>query len=203
MTEMCGLLEQWRLDEAVVLRRMYRTPTSRERERWHGVWLQARGWTAAAVGRALERDAHTTGQWVKAFAEGGPKELVFEQSGGSLMLDVEQRGELKVEVQESPSGVGINVSNWNWKVVRQCVAAHFSLTLSRSSCLNYLHRLGFVLKRPRKRLLKADPERRATFVGEYAALTATARRTGTRIFLADQAHFQADADLRGNWALKG
>ena len=80
---------------------------------------------------------------------------------------------------------------------------HFGLALSRSSCLNYLHRLGFVLKRPKKRLLKADSARREAFVGEYAALTAAARRSGVKIFFADEAHFQADADLRGKWVLKG
>ena len=33
-----------------------------------------------------------------------------------------------------------------------------------------MHRLGFVLKRPKKRLLKADAAQRETFVAEYAAL---------------------------------
>lgn len=83
MEEMGALLVRWRMDEAQVRRRMYRAPTPRERERWHAVWLLAQGWTAAAVGRALERDAHTIGQWARAFAEGGPKALVFEQTGGS------------------------------------------------------------------------------------------------------------------------
>ncbi len=83
MTEMRALPEWWRMDEAEVRRRMYRAPTPRERERWHAVWLLAQGWTAAAVAQALERDAHTVGQWARAFAEGGPKALVFEQSGGS------------------------------------------------------------------------------------------------------------------------
>ncbi len=85
MPEMGGLLEKWRMDEAGVRRRMYRAPTPRERERWSasGGWLLAQGWTAAAVGRALERDAHTVGQWAQAFAEGGPKGLAFEQTGGS------------------------------------------------------------------------------------------------------------------------
>jgi hypothetical protein len=82
-TEMGPLRERWRMDEAEVRRRMYRAPTPRERERWHAIWLLAQGWTAAAVGRALERDAHTIGQWGTAFAEGGPKALVFEQTGGS------------------------------------------------------------------------------------------------------------------------
>ena len=203
MEEMGALLVRWRLDEAEVRRRMYRAPTPRERERWHAVWLLAQGWTAAAVGRALERDAHTIGQWAKAFAEGGPRALVFEQTGGSPALDVEQRGELKSAVQGSPLRAGINLSNWNWRSVRRFVEDRFGLALSRSSCLNYLHRLGFVLKRPKKRLLKAYPARRAAFVGEYAALTAAVRRTGAKVFFADEAHFQADADLRGKWVLRG
>ena len=87
--------------------------------------------------------------------------------------------------------------------MRQFVRDRFGLALSRSSCLNYLHRLGFVLKRPKKRLLKADPVRREAFVGEYAELQATAAGTGTKIFFVDEAHFQADADLRGKWVLKG
>ena len=64
-----------------------------------------------------------------------------------------------------------------------------------------LHRLGFVLKRPKKRLVKADPVRREAFVVEYAALTVSARRSGAKIFFADEAHFRADADLRGKWVL--
>ena len=118
-------------------------------------------------------------------------------------LDVDQRGELKSAVQQWPSRAGINLSNWNWKAVRQFVRDRFGLALSRSSCLNYLRRLGFVLKRPKKRLLKADPARREAFVGEYAELQATADGTGTKIFFVDEAHFQADADLRGKWVLKG
>ncbi len=92
--------------------------------------------------------------------------------------------------------------------MRRFVEERFGLTLSRSSCLNYLHRLGFVLTRSldqssKKRLVKADPVRREAFVAEYAALAAAARRTGVKIFFADEAHFRADADLRGKWVLKG
>ncbi len=113
---------------------------------------------------------------------------------------------MKATVQQLPSPAGINLSNWNWRAVRQFVQDRFGLALSRSppvADLNYLHRLGFVLKRPKKRLLKADPARREAFVGEYAALTVSAAQTGTKIFFADEAHFQADADLRGKWALQG
>ena len=95
------------------------------------------------------------------------------------------------------------MANWYWKVVRQYVSERCGVSLSRSSCLNYLHRLGFAFKRPKKRLLKADAEKREAFVVEYAALREEAGRTRARILFADEAHFRADAELRGKWVLRG
>ena len=87
--------------------------------------------------------------------------------------------------------------------MRQFVADRCGLRLSRSSCLRSLHRLGFVRKRPKKRLLKADEAKRAAFVAEYAALLVEARATGAKIFFVDEAHFRADGDLRAKWVLRG
>jgi transposase len=88
-------------------------------------------------------------------------------------------------------------------VVRQFIEARCGLRLCRSACTRYLHRLGFAYKRPKKRLLKADDEKRATFVAEYVALLAEAQATGAKIFFADEAHFRAEADLHGKWVRKG
>ena len=106
-------------------------------------------------------------------------------------------------MEQPPATAGIVMANWYWKVVRQFVSERFGISLSRSSCLNWLHRLGFACKRPKKRLLKADESKRETFVAEYAVLWEEAQRTGARIFFADEAHFRADAELRGKWVLKG
>jgi transposase len=106
-------------------------------------------------------------------------------------------------VQAPPRQAGIELANWNWKVVREFIERRFQETRSRSSCLQYLHRLGFVLKRPKKRLLKADAAKRETFVAFYVALRQEAERSGAKIFFVDEAHFRADADLRGIWVLKG
>ena len=83
-------------------------------------------------------------------------------------------------MQDLPSTAGIGLANWNWKVVRE-----------------------FVFERPKKRLVKADEAKREVFVAKYAALRDEAQRTGARIFFADEAHFRADAELRGKWTLKG
>ena len=98
---------------------------------------------------------------------------------------------------------GIELANWNWKAVRRFVADWFGVRLCRSSSLNYLHRLGFAFKRPKKRLLKANEAKREAFVAEYAALWEEAKRSGGKIFFADEAHFRADAELRGKWVLRG
>jgi transposase len=106
-------------------------------------------------------------------------------------------------VPAAPAAAGIGLANWNWKVVRQFVQDRFGRALSRSSCNNYLHRLGFVVKRPKKRLLKADAEKREAFVAAYVALCAEAVQVGAKIFFVDEAHFRADVELRSQWVLRG
>ena len=98
---------------------------------------------------------------------------------------------------------GIELANWYWRVVREFVVKRFGIELSRSSCLSYLHRLGFVLRRPKKHLLKADEAKWEAFLAEYAILSNEASRSGAKIFFADEAHFWADAELRSKWVLKG
>lgn len=83
MNDIGALLDRWQLDMQAVRQRLYGAPTLRERERWHAIWLLARGWTAAEVADALERDAHTIGDWVEDLRQRGPAGLAFEQTGGS------------------------------------------------------------------------------------------------------------------------
>ena len=110
---------------------------------------------------------------------------------------------MKGAVQLPPSSSGMEMANWYWRVVRRFVSERSGISLSRSSCLNCLHRLGFAFKWPKKRLLKADAEKREAFVAEYAALMDESQQTGAKVFFADEAHFRADAELRGKWVLKG
>ena len=60
-----------------------------------------------------------------------------------------------------------------------------------------------MLKRPTKRLLKADAATRDAFIAFYVALRQEAERSGAKIFFVDEAQFRADFDRRGIWVLKG
>ena len=57
--EIEGFLEQWQMNARDSRRRMIRSPTPRERERWYALLLLAPGWTASTTAEALERDPHT------------------------------------------------------------------------------------------------------------------------------------------------
>ena len=106
-------------------------------------------------------------------------------------------------MQAAPSELGLELAKWTWKGVRQFVQERFDCLLCSRTCLNYLHRLGFVLKRPKKRLCKANAEKRAAFVQEYAALRIEAQVGGAKIFFVDEAHFRADVELRRQWVQRG
>lgn len=83
MNDLSEVLKHWQLDMSAVRERMYRASTPRERERWHAIWLLAHGWSASQVAEALERDAHTVGDWVADLRQKGPNGLAFDQTGGS------------------------------------------------------------------------------------------------------------------------
>ena len=53
MNDVLSILGRWQLDVDQVRDQVYRAATVRERERWHALWLLARGWTAAQVAEAL------------------------------------------------------------------------------------------------------------------------------------------------------
>jgi hypothetical protein len=107
---------------------------------------------------------------------------------------------LKAAAQAPPREAGIDLADWNRRVVQEFVRRRFGRELAHSSYHHSLHRLGFVLKRPRKRLLKHPEGTRAAkcdaFVRAYAALREEATERGATIFFADEAHFYADVHPR-------
>ena len=133
MWEIERFLEQSHMDARDLRRRLILSPTPRERERWHALWLLSQGWTASAAAQALEWDPHTIGRWLSAFSEGGARALIFEQTGVAPALSEAQQAELRAAVQEPPPAAGIGMANWKWKVVHQFVARRYGIGLSRNS----------------------------------------------------------------------
>ena len=62
---------------------------------------------------------------------------------------------------------------------------------------------GVCLQAPQEAAAQGGRSQTGGLRGEYAALWEEAQRTEARIFFADEAHFRADAELRGKWVLRG
>lgn len=60
----------------------------------------------------------------------------------------------------------MELAKWTWKGVQQYIQEQFQVMVTSRALLNYLDRLRFVLKRPKKRLTKANAEKREVFVRE-------------------------------------
>ena len=145
----------------------YHVPTG------YAILLLAQGLTAAMTAEAMERDPHTIGRCASACGEGCPEALIFEQTGGSPRpLDqtqqefLERGGGTTARCGRHPVWPELAIGRW----CSQFVSERFGISLCRSSCLNWLYRLGFACKRPKKRLLKADECKRVAFVPEDAVL---------------------------------
>ena len=142
--------------------------------------------------QALGRDPHTLGRWAAAFGAGGTKALIFEQSGGSPRP---RSGVVEGSGPRSACGSGHRSGQLEMEggppvrlgAVRHLPEPRQLSELPPSTRGQALHQPGFVLKRPRKRLVKADERKREAFVADYARLWDEARRCGSKFFFAGEA----------------
>jgi hypothetical protein len=79
------------------------------------------------------------------------------------------------------------------------VQARFGQACCRETIRVALHRLGLSWKKARKLLGRADPERRAAFLGQLRPLLDGAQRNRHRLVYWDEAHIHQDVDLGHGW----
>ena len=184
---------------------MYRAPTPRERERWHALWLLAQGWSAAQVADALERDAAHDRRLAGAFRRTGPAALALRSSGGAPPPSTPRSGpQLKAAVQAPPRAAGIDLADWNWKVVRAVRPAALRGRARPQQLPELPAPAGLRPQAPEEAPAQGGRgQARGLRARSTRAARRGARRPGRSIFFADEAHFYADADLRGKWVLKG
>ena len=106
-------------------------------------------------------------------------------------------------MQRPPSASSMELANWYWKVVRQFVSERFGIDLSRSKLPELSAPAGILLQAPQETPAPRGCGQTEAFVAEYGALMEESRQTGAKVFFVGEAHFRADAELRGKWVLRG
>jgi hypothetical protein len=150
-----ALLARWKLTPADAREQIYRAKTPRERERWHALWLLARGWPAAEAGPSTGARSAYDWRLAQRLCSGRATNPGLRAKWWlPPALAPDQQAALKDAVEGTPTSVGLPLANWTWRSVQHFLQQQCGLQLSRSSCLRWLHRLGFTWKRPKKRLRK-------------------------------------------------
>ena len=92
---------------------------------------------------------------------------------------------------------------WTLRRLAGFVRDQFGQACCRETIRAALHRLGLSWKKARKLLGRANPERRAAFLGQLRLLLAAAQRDRHMLVYLDEAHIHQDVDLGHGWGERG
>jgi transposase len=148
------------------LRRLIRTAHKRNDLK---VWRRAKAVLGYIEGRsvidlAAEFDV-TRGsvnrwlQWYDAMGVDGL--LTGKSTGAPPKLNEAQREELAALVEDGPRVAGYSSGVWTGPMIGDLIAQRFGVRLHNHHVPRLLHRLGFSVQRPRRRLARADAEAQA------------------------------------------
>src|SRR5687768_10976848 len=117
-----------------------------------------------AVARRLGRHRGIVESWVRCFNRHGLNGLkpTFQGQPGAI-LSPDELAQLQQTITQPPRKAGLKTGIWTGKVVRAFVTRRLGKSISAATARRYLHRLGFRRKRPRKRLVKANPAAQQAF----------------------------------------
>jgi transposase len=156
-------LSQKRVDSAArskLRRHIERAQKSNDLSTWkraRAVLAYVAGGSIADIGLELDADPSTVSRWVAAYALHGIPALSAAKPPGALpKLSEQQLQELGQLVQDGPVAAGFDCGVWTGRLVGELIRRRFDVEYHWKYVPELLHKLGFSVQRPRKRLSRAD-----------------------------------------------
>jgi transposase len=133
--------------------------------RLHGIllFLEKEDESCDSIGALFGNSPRTVSNWIRRINETGDIESLRskKQPGRPPRLSEEQRGELKVVLQEPPEKHGIAINIWDGKSLSAYIAKRYNIVMKTRTCQRLFRQLGFSLKRARPVVARADEEKKA------------------------------------------
>lgn len=159
------------------------------------VILLGTGWSLEEVANALLLDSETARKYAHLYKEGGlTKLLETRHQGGWCKLSVEQIDELCYELEHN-----IHLTT---DTVIDFVSMRFSVDYTRSGMTGFLHRLGYVYKKPKLIPGVPDEEIEEMFIEQYNAFMKN-KPEDVAVFFMDATHPEHNATAAYGWIKKG
>jgi transposase len=129
------------------------------------MWLRAQAVLAYVakkrvvdVADQLDVGESSVRNWILWYAREGAHGLRSAKRGRSTpKLNPEQLAELAAVLDAGPLAAGFSAGMWTGKMVASLIKSKFNVSFHPQSVPRLLHKMGFSVQRPRKRLARADP----------------------------------------------
>lgn len=140
-----------------------RSEESRYDHRLHAILLVAQGNSCIRVAQMLGDAPRTIEYWVKRFEDRGFLGLVDgERSGRRPRLNKEHLSVIEDALRSNPADFGLS-GQWDGKTLSLFIQRNWGTLLGVRQCQRLFRDLGFRFRKPRPRMVHADPEHQATY----------------------------------------
>lgn len=117
------------------------------------------GKTVIEIARELDTGRSSVYEWLDWYNNLGSEGLKTNKPPGSATrLSPKQEAELTDIIDAGPVAAGYNTGVWTGPMVGNLIQKRFGVRYHNHHIPRLLHRLGFSVQRPRKKLAKADAE---------------------------------------------
>ena len=113
----------------------------------------------------LDVDRSSVNRWLKWFDALGAEGLVPRpKPGAAPRLTTEDLTELSTIIEAGPQAAGFQSGMWTGPMIGELIRRRYGVRYHNHYVPRLLHKLGFSVQRPRKRLARADLERQAVWI---------------------------------------
>jgi transposase len=138
------------------------------------IWRRAKavlgyigGTSVIELSEKLDVTRGSINRWLQWFSAKGTDGLrPRERPGGMPRLTEEQQDELVAMVEAGPQAAGYPTGIWTGPMIGEWIRQRFGVSYHNHHIPRLLHKLGFSVQRPRKRLARADLEKQRVWLKE-------------------------------------
>jgi transposase len=129
--------------------------------RIHAVILNSDGRTSGDIASTLMVGRSRVSEWLRNYERDGYEALLEGvRPGRPAALDEKGRVRLADIVESGPVAYGFLSGVWTSPMIARVIAEEFGVRYHPGHVRRLLHALGFSVQRPKRLLVKADPEKR-------------------------------------------
>jgi len=182
------------------------SPSQQEELRRRAVSMVQKGTPPTEVADLMGTAPRSIFYWMARYRSGGWSGLkTGSRSGRPAKLDATDMRYIYETVTEGdPRQEGFPFALWTLKMIRKFIRRELGIELSRWSVSRLLKQMGLSVQRPVWRSWQQDADAVKRWQSrQFPALRAYAKRTGAKVYFADEAGIRSDYHSGTTWAVRG